>query len=672
MKNTNRKSPEISLLRQKAEDQLQNNHTLYEASPAEIDTLKLLHELEVHQIELEMQNEQLHMAMDQAAIAISLYDFSPTGYFALSNDGTICQLNLSGARLLGIDRSSMTNSNFKQFITEDTLLVFHDFFLKIFESLAKQTCEVRLKIQGNQSIFIHLEGFVSENEQMCLMTAVDITGHRQTAEALRESEERYRLLFESSLDAILLTSPNGGIFDANLSACHLFERTIEEIRRAGLSGIADSTDPRLVQAIEQRNRTGRFSGELTMVRKDGSKFPGEVSSAVFKDKYGITKTSMVIRDLTLRKQMEEDLRANDAKLTALIANIGDVISIIGPDGIIKYLSPNIEKYFGWNPEELIGTKDGWDLVYPGDIKMLQKKIPAIIGKDDATVTVEFRAKCKDGNWKWVELIAVNSINNNEIQGILTNYHDITERKVAEEALRESEAQLKELNATKDKFFSIIAHDLRNPFQAIIGSSNILAEQMSIKDYEGIEEYAEIIRDSSKRAMNLLMNLFQWSRSQTGRMNFSPESIEITSLINEVTELSNDSAKQKSIVISRELPHTITVFADKAMISSILRNLISNAIKFTNPNGTISISTTQNQKELTVAISDSGVGISKMAIEKLWRIEENSSTMGTQKETGTGLGLLLCKEFISKHGGNIWVESEPGKGSTFSFTIPILQ
>ena len=151
MKNTNRKSPEISLLRQKAEDQLQNNHTLYEASPAEIDTLKLLHELEVHQIELEMQNEQLHMAMDQAAIAISLYDFSPTGYFALSNDGTIYQLNLSGARLLGIDRSSMTNSNFKQFITEDTLLVFHDFFLKIFESLAKQTCEVRLKIQGNQS-----------------------------------------------------------------------------------------------------------------------------------------------------------------------------------------------------------------------------------------------------------------------------------------------------------------------------------------------------------------------------------------------------------------------------------------------------------------------------------------------------------------------------------------
>lgn len=173
--------------------------------------------------------------------------------------------------------------------------------------------------------------------------------------------------------------------------------------------------------------------------------------------------------------------------------------------------------------------------------------------------------------------------------------------------------MKELNATKDKFFSIIAHDLRNPFQAIIGLSNILAEQMSIKDYEGIEEYAEIIRDSSKRAMNLLMNLFQWSRSQTGRMNFSPESIEITSLINEVTELSNDSAKQKSIAISRILPHTITVFADRAMISSILRNLISNAIKFTNLNGTIIISTTQNQNELTVSIADNGIGISKLAI-----------------------------------------------------------
>ena len=255
-------------------------------------------------------------------------------------------------------------------------------------------------------------------------------------------------------------------------------------------------------------------------------------------------------------------------------------------------------------------------------------------------------------------------------GTLIILHDITERKQYEKQLLKNELRLKDLNASKDKFFSIIAHDLKNPFNSILGFSNILIEVVQEKDYEAVEEYAEIIQNSSQRAMSLLMNLIEWSRSQTGRMEFTPETIDIIVLINEVTELLKYSAQLKSITIYKENDQSVMISADKAMMSNILRNLISNAVKYTRPGGSIVISTKQKQDELLVNITDNGIGINKENIEKLFRIDESYSTPGTQNETGTGLGLLICKEFIDKHGGKIWVESEPDKGSAFYFTIPI--
>jgi len=230
-------------------------------------------------------------------------------------------------------------------------------------------------------------------------------------------------------------------------------------------------------------------------------------------------------------------------------------------------------------------------------------------------------------------------------------------------------ELKEINLTKDKFFSIIAHDLKSPFNSIIGFSELLVEQISENDLEGIDKYANIIFKSSNRAMNLIMNLMEWSRSQTGRMNFNPEHYEIADLIKNVILVFTDIAKQKSIIITNEKLCNSSVYADKAMISTILRNLISNAIKFTISGGKIIISAEEKQNEVMITVSDTGVGIPKNSINKLFRIDENYSTPGTKNEEGTGLGLILCKEFTEKHNGKIWVESELGKGSKFKFTIP---
>jgi signal transduction histidine kinase len=171
-------------------------------------------------------------------------------------------------------------------------------------------------------------------------------------------------------------------------------------------------------------------------------------------------------------------------------------------------------------------------------------------------------------------------------------------------------------------------------------------------------------------MDLLMNLMEWSQSQTGRIEFTPKTLEVVSLINEIALLFDDIAGQKSITIKRSLPPNALVVADKAMISTVLRNLISNAIKFSYPDGEIVISAKEIKNELTVSVTDNGVGISKASINELFRIDKNHSTQGTLNEKGTGLGLVLCKEFVEKHGGKIWVESEEGKGSTFYFTIPL--
>ena len=231
-------------------------------------------------------------------------------------------------------------------------------------------------------------------------------------------------------------------------------------------------------------------------------------------------------------------------------------------------------------------------------------------------------------------------------------------------------ELTSLNATKDKFFSIIAHDLKSPFNSIIGFSSLLSRQISEKDYEGIKKYATIIQESSQQALDLLVNLLEWSRSQTGKMVFTPEEVDVAFLISQSVGVLIGAAQQKQIAVHKQMPANLVVRADNAMVNTILRNLISNAIKFTNPGGSIVISAERKAEELLISVADNGVGINQVSINKLFRIEETYSTLGTQKEKGSGLGLLLCKEFVEKHGGRIWVESEVGKGSTFLFTIPL--
>jgi two-component system, sensor histidine kinase and response regulator len=248
------------------------------------------------------------------------------------------------------------------------------------------------------------------------------------------------------------------------------------------------------------------------------------------------------------------------------------------------------------------------------------------------------------------------------------HSNMTRVKQSRQITRQNKA-LVDSNAEKDKFFSIIAHDLKSPFTSILGFSNLLAEQVRDKDYKGIDQYATVIQQSSKKAMDLLMNLMEWSQAQTGRMAFNPEKFELMELIRDTELLFAGALQQKKISLTITVSSNSFVFADRNMISTVMRNLFSNAIKFTYEGGHIRVLVVTDQQLLTVSIADSGVGIPKESMDKLFRIDQSYSTPGTQDEKGTGLGLILCKELIEKHAGKIWGESELGKGSTFYFTLP---
>jgi two-component system, sensor histidine kinase and response regulator len=241
---------------------------------------------------------------------------------------------------------------------------------------------------------------------------------------------------------------------------------------------------------------------------------------------------------------------------------------------------------------------------------------------------------------------------------------------ANRQLRQSEAQLMELNATKDKFFNIVAHDLKNPFTSLLGATELLFNNIENMDRTKIRKLAQILNDSAKSGYSILLNLLDWSRSQTGTIRINLQKLSINKVIEENIADVHLNSIDKEISISAETAENIQVVADRNMINTIVRNLLSNAIKFTPRGGKVTVSCKLKGGEVCVSVKDNGIGISKENISKLFRIDSKFSRPGTDKETGTGLGLKLSREFVEKLGGRIWVESSENSGSEFIFTIPL--
>jgi signal transduction histidine kinase len=231
-------------------------------------------------------------------------------------------------------------------------------------------------------------------------------------------------------------------------------------------------------------------------------------------------------------------------------------------------------------------------------------------------------------------------------------------------------ELRALNASKDKFFSIIAHDLRNPFNAIIGLTDILLGNISNTDADKLQRTLTNIKNSSAQAHELLENLLTWARNQTGGLQFNPQQINVKQMVEENIALAESQAARKNIQLSATIEHTCMLIGDENMINSVIRNLLTNAIKFTPQNGKVSVVLAEENGSCALSVSDTGIGIAPDRLDTLFSIETKHKTKGTDQEPGTGLGLILCKEFVGKHGGRIEVTSKTGEGSIFRVLLPV--
>lgn len=323
-------------------------------------------------------------------------------------------------------------------------------------------------------------------------------------------------------------------------------------------------------------------------------------------------------------------------------------------------------YYGYPRAELLQMKiQAINVLSSEEVMSLMAK--ALVKK---TAHFHFRNRLASGEIRDVEVYAdIFEVNGKTLLHSLI--HDITDRITAENSLRLSEANLKALNATKDRFFSIIAHDLKNPLNGILGLSSILRDDAAEMDIRNIIKYSGMICNTAQQTYDLLENLLGWARVQQGQILFNPARFSIHELIMNVTGELMNNILQKSIELTTDIPEDIIIEADENMARTVVRNIVANAVKFTGRTGKIHIMVKSLNNQIQIAVADNGVGMMQECMDNLFRIETNCSTRGTENEKGTGLGLVLCREFMEKHGGSINVVSSPGKGSTFTVSFPVL-
>ncbi|HBG24917.1 MAG: hypothetical protein A2X17_09175 [Bacteroidetes bacterium GWF2_41_61] len=366
----------------------------------------------------------------------------------------------------------------------------------------------------------------------------------------------------------------------------------------------------------------------------------------------------------------------------IIGNNTFCIAVFKTDGELEFansamrllLGDGIPKECLLNPtfEKLINTNTDSTLIYKGFITF--GNYSAINNSITASVFLKNGRILISGGTDANQLIQNNSLLhelNREVNNLQRQL--IKEKRNLEETLRQLSSvnkELKEANATKDKFFSIIAHDLKNPFIALIGFTDYLKENFKSIDPDEAEHMIELMNNSSRSTYSLLEDLLTWSRSQLGKITYKPEKISLNQLWEEIELLVINPAQNKKIDIVFHDPQKVMLFCDPNMFKIILRNLVTNAIKFSYPGSSVTVSAEPEKINALISVTDKGVGIDPARFENLWQIGAGSSTKGTKDESGTGLGLILCKEFVETHGGKIWVESELNVGSSFKFTIPL--
>ena len=488
--------------------------------------------------------------------------------------------------------------------------------------------------------------------------------------ALETSEERFRSIFEKNSAAILLIETDKTISMCNDAYCEMTGYSREEVVGKSWTQLIPASElERLTNFNKLRLQQSPDipdNYEFSFVKKNGEVRVGLMS--VFYDRL-INEIVTSITDITERKEMELSLEESKEKYRKLIELHGEGFGVVDKEERFILTNPAADRIMGVPVGSLVGRKID-EFVSKNTFDLVKKQ--TAIRREGNQTTYEMDFTRADGE-KRVMLITASPTFNalGEFESTLGIFLDITDRKNIEIELKKNESELKALNDTKDKLFSIIAHDLRGPVGTSADLLEVLIENYANFNSDEQLKMLEILKNSARSTYNLLETLLNWAIIQTGNLVFKPELFNLTKCIDSTVKNLVPAALSKNITLQFRSDKDIFSYADQNMIQTVLRNLIGNAVKYTFRGGSIEVNVVNQGNRTEISISDNGVGMDEKTIQNLFSKSIPSSKYGTENEKGTGLGLILCKEFIDKHGGHITVSSVPGKGSRFIIDIPMV-
>jgi PAS domain S-box-containing protein len=596
----------------------------------------------------------------------------------VDQDGQIYYVNPALLRYLDYNEEELLSTSFYKLI-DKSYLENNTFDLKGFIGDEPKQVELPLTTKNNRIVLLKaIFNPTKENENSLRNFSCYFSEVIDQALSAEESNLFYSLV-NNAYDGIALGC-DGRIVISNKSFARIFGYTnSKELLNKEIIELSSNED--IIKVAEyfrllERKREVPARFDFLGKKKDGSNIHTELSIGSF-ELLNKNYIVMIARDVTERIRTQRAIRESEEKYRNITENIDDFLFTFERTGIALrpiFCTSSIQKITGYTQTEfLTDSKLFLKAIHPNDFSQIKPKLINLLkSRIQLSGEFEFRIINKQGNIVWVRTkINIVRSGTGRIQKIFGLVSDVTFRKRAEEELKKSTQNLIKLNETKDRFISIISHDLRTPFSSILGFTDLLANDEELTEDER-KQYVKYIQESSRSMLALVNSLLDWTRLQTGRIKFEPQKIDVSKIVTDSINALSGTAIQKGIEIHTFINQSLYLFVDKSLILQAFNNLISNAIKFTNKGGSISILSEAviNSRFVKFTVKDTGIGIKEDDLAKLFSVDAKFTSEGTAGEKGSGLGLSLVKEIIEKHGGTISVESEYEKGTEFTFTLPI--
>ena len=577
-------------------------------------------------------------------------------------------LNSAVEKILGYKADELIGKQFADLLTKENTSDYRRYLDEVFTEKKQTSFETQLMHKDGYPIDVEISIKLIKLEGQIVGQGIirDISAKKRSERELRHSLNRNMALLSANPDMMF-------VFDANCKIVDFHSESHNQLlipSELFLGKLVEEVLPHEVVLITRQ----KVASVLATGQPDYATYELEIDniSKHFESRYvrsGKNEVLSIVRDISDRKKFEESLNIAIESYMDIFNSVAEAIYVLDENGTFIDVNSGTEKMYLYSKDELIGK----NLQSIGDQEKNNfKKIYSVLKnvyKSEVSAAFDFWAVRKHGEVFPSEFfVAKGKYFGKDV--LIATARDITEKVKHEENIRTKNEELHKINAEKDKFFSIIAHDLRSPFSAFLGLTELMVKDLPNMNLGSILEIAVLMKDSATNLHRLLENLLQWSRLQRGMIPFNPQEISISKVVERIQQPLSESLRNKQIELTINIPAEATVYADENMLESTIRNLFSNAIKFCSKGGKILISGKKlSTGETEISVKDTGIGMAEDIAEKLFRIDQVECRQGTEGEPSTGLGLILCKDFMDKHNGKIWVESIENMGSTFYLSFP---